>query len=76
MLQDGDVLIGVCALAPAAMVAHPLAVRRDKGVVVVRAQARELREVPLIPGGRGPIVQVCNLPACARSRWSSCMHGH
>ena len=76
MLQDGDVLIGVCSLAPAAVIAHPLAVGRDEGVVVVRAQARELREVPLIPGGRGPIVQVCNLPACARSRWSSCMHGH
>lgn len=68
MLQDGDVLIGVCSLAPAAVVAHPLAVRRDKGVVVVRAQACELREVPLIPGGRWPIVQVRNLPACTRSR--------
>ena len=56
MLQDRDVLVGVCALAPAAVVPHPLAVRRDEGVVVVCAQACELREVPLIPGGRGPIV--------------------
>ena len=64
MLQDGDVLIGVCTQAPAAMVAHPLAIRRDEGIVVMRAHIRQLREVPLIPRGRRPIVQVSNLPAC------------
>ena len=72
VLKDRDVFIQVCTQTSAAMVPYPLAVRRDEGVVVVRAQFCKLREVPLIPRGSGAIVQVCNLPECMRNRWS-CM---